>query len=75
MQASCKEALPLFGILQSDEGGKGSVATSRRVHRSQIWISTQSWNPRSIRDGRGRQGGQEVTRPSQRSELDVMTVE
>lgn len=68
MQASCKEALPLFGILQREEGERGSIATSRRVHRSQIWISTQPGNPRSIRDGRGRQGGQGVTRPSQRSE-------
>lgn len=84
MQASRKEAhgsTASFRHSGEGRGGKGIDCDVARIHLSQIWISGQPGNPRSIRDGRampedkGPRRVQEATRPSQRSELGVMTVE
>lgn len=52
MQAFCKEALPLFGHFWRGKRGKRSIATLRESILSEMWISGQPGNPRSIRDGR-----------------------
>lgn len=94
MQASGKEALPLFGTLAvwggEREGGKRDrLRRCERVHFSQFWISDPGARPpweSAEHQGRPNDAllpcrtrektrAQEVTRPSQRSKLDVMTVE
>lgn len=60
MQASDKEALPLFGTLEGKEGGKASIATLREsppLPGPGFPILEPAWepgNPRSIRDGRAK---------------------
>lgn len=43
MQASRKEALPLFGILEREEGERDRLRRYESPLRSQIWIFRPAW--------------------------------